>query len=87
VRVDAGGAPLPAVLRVRFAHATRAGLDRTAVLELAGDGSHAGRIEPLPAGRWIVTAEAEAWRLPSVEVMTPFTELRLGDRASAPPRP
>jgi uncharacterized protein len=77
---DAPGPP-PAV-RARLTHATRAGLDRSATLERGADGEYAGRVAPLPAGRWLVSVETDAWRLPTVEVSGTVTEVRLGAAAT-----
>ena len=65
-------------MRARFANATRAGLDRTASLALMPDGAYAGRIAPLPPGRWRVAVETDAWRLPAVEAGGTVREVRLG---------
>jgi hypothetical protein len=80
-RVDVtltGAGDAPATLRVRFVHPTRAGLDRTVLLNRTTDGAYAGTVEPLMAGRWLVTIEADDWRLPTVEAATPITGLTLG---------
>jgi hypothetical protein len=54
---------LPAVLKVRFAHATRAGMDRTAIVHLVQAGLYEGTMR-LPEGkRWVVTVEAQDWRI------------------------
>jgi hypothetical protein len=53
---------------LRLVHATRAGLDRSAALSASADRLYRGRIDPPPAGRWIVSVEADGWRLPPVEI-------------------
>lgn len=70
-------APAPAV-RVRLAHATRAGMDRTATLARGVDGRYAGSVAPVPPGRWLVTVETDQWRLPVAEVGGALAEVRLG---------
>ena len=85
VRLDAreGDPPAPLSVRVRFAHATRAGLDRSAVVARGSDGEYVGRIEPLPAGRWLVTVETDEWRLPAAEVSFAAGDVRLGAATAA----
>ena len=81
LRMDLSGAPdatMPPEVRGRCANATRAGLDRTASLARMPDGIYAGRIEPLPPGRWHIAAETDAWRLPSQEASGTVREVRLG---------
>ena len=60
-------AAAPASVRAKLTHATRAGNDRSATLERGADGVYAGRIAPVPPGRWLVSVETDAWRLPTVE--------------------
>ncbi len=81
LRLELAGAadmPVPPSVRARFANATRAGLDRTANLVRMPDGAYAGRIAPLPPGRWRVAVETDAWRLPAVEAAGTVREVRLG---------
>jgi hypothetical protein len=71
VRADlrsAGGTAAPETLTLKLAHATRPGMDRVATLQRGSDGSYRGRVEPPPAGRWLVILETDAWRLPTAEV-------------------
>jgi hypothetical protein len=56
-------ADLPPKLRLRFLHATRAGVDREIDLARGGDGRWRGRVAPLAAGRYHVQLETEVWRL------------------------
>lgn len=77
------GAMGPPVLRVRFAHATRAGFDRTATLSRAPDGRYAASIAPLPPGRWLITVETDEWRLPTVEAGVASGEVRFGTARGA----
>ena len=75
-----GPAPTPIVpaVRARFVNATRAGLDRTVSLAPLPDGTYAGRMAPLPPGRWRVAVETDTWRLPAVEAGGTVREVRLG---------
>jgi hypothetical protein len=74
----------PAVIVLGVAHATRGGLDRSAELVLGPDGTYAGRVEPVGPGRWLVSLETNAWRLPAVEVAGETRTVNL--RASAAPQ-
>ncbi len=71
-------AAAPANLRAMLANATRAGGDRLVTLERGADGIYAGRMAPLPAGRWRVSVETDAWRLPTAEANGAVREVRLG---------
>ena len=68
----------PEAVTLRLAHATRAGLDRSATLRRDAEGVYRGRLLPPPAGRWLVTLETEAWRLPTAEVAGRPERVRLG---------
>ena len=74
----------PAVIVLGVAHATRGGLDRSAELVLGPDGNYGGRIEPVGPGRWLVSLETKAWRLPAVEIAGETRTVKL--RASAAPQ-
>lgn len=54
---------LPARLTLLLAHPTRAGMDRSLVLESSEPGVYRGRLAPLAPGKWHVLLEAENWRL------------------------
>ena len=69
----------PTSLRLRLVHPTRAGLDESAELVRAGDGSYVGRIAPPALGRWLVIVETDAWRLPAVETNDGLDHVLLGD--------
>ena len=79
----AGVDEAPATLRARFVHPTRAGFDRTVLLNRAPDGTYGGTIEPITTGRWLLTVESDTWRLPTVEAATPLRDVRLGIEADA----
>jgi uncharacterized protein len=74
---SADGDAHPAVIVLGIAHATRGGVDRSAELVLGPDGTYDGRIEPLGIGRWLVSLETKAWRLPAVEIAGETRTLKL----------
>jgi hypothetical protein len=81
LRMELSGAPdaqMPPQVRVRFANATRAGLDRTVSLARGPDGTYTGNIVPLPSGRWHIAVDADSWRLPAQEASGEVREVRLG---------
>jgi hypothetical protein len=78
-----GDATAPDAVRVRLVHATRAGLDRTVMLARAPDGVYVGTVDPPPPGRWRVTVETDAWRLPVVEVGGALDRVELGTPRAA----
>ena len=73
----------PAVIVLGVAHATRGGLDRSVELVLGPDGAYVGRVEPVGAGRWLVSLETASWRLPAAEIAGEVRTLKL----SAPGAP
>jgi hypothetical protein len=86
VRVELTGgdaATAPETLLLKLAHATRAGLDRSATLVRGADGAYRARIAPPPAGRWVVVLEGDTWRLPAAEVAGRPERVRLGREAKA----
>jgi uncharacterized protein len=86
VRADVAGsadAALPETLRLRLTHATRAGMDRVAVLQRGADGAYRGRVELPPAGRWLVVLESDDWRLPTIEVAGRPEAVHLGAQLKA----
>lgn len=81
VRADVhwnGDAAAPDAMTLKVSHATRAGMDRRAPLARGADGAYYGRLEPPPAGRWLVMLETDAWRLPTVEIAGRPQLVRLG---------
>jgi hypothetical protein len=60
---EAGRAELPAALRLRWLHATRAGFDRDQALQRGTDGRYQAAFPELVPGHWYVQLEAEDWRL------------------------
>ena len=67
----------PAVVVLGVAHATRGGLDRSVELVLGPEGVYVGRVEPVGTGRWLVSLETKAWRLPAVEIAGEVRTLKL----------
>ena len=78
-----GDAPAPDAVTLKLTHATRAGMDRRATLRRGADGAYFGRVEPPPAGRWLVMRETDAWRLPTVEIAGRPERVRLGSEREA----
>jgi uncharacterized protein len=64
----AQNASLPSTLQLRLAHATRAGLDQTAVLHAYAPGQYEADLAPPEAGRWRATIEdmSGTWRLAKI---------------------
>jgi hypothetical protein len=67
---------------LRLVHPTRAGLDESAELVRATDGTYVGKMPPPASGRWLVVVETDAWRLPAVETKDGLAEVRLGTARS-----
>lgn len=74
---DAGEAA-PPTLRLTLASPSGPAGARTVALVGGADGAYAGRTDALPPGRWIVTLESDAWRLPTTVVGGALSEVRLG---------
>ncbi|MCC7215960.1 MAG: FixH family protein [Burkholderiales bacterium] len=72
---------LPTAVRLLVVHPTRAGQDRRADLVVGPDRAYVGRIEPLPAGRWLVSVESDDWRLPPVEAVAGLRGVRVPARS------
>jgi hypothetical protein len=67
----------PVTVRLSILHPTRAGQDRLTELVLGPDGAYVGQMTPLPASRWLVIVETDAWRLPAVEITGAIRGVRL----------
>jgi hypothetical protein len=72
------GAAAPGRLNVTFGRAARSGQDVVTALPRTTDRRYAGRVAPLTAGRWLVTLEADDWRLATVAAISLPGEVRLG---------
>jgi hypothetical protein len=79
-----GDAAAPVAITLKVSHATRAGMDRRATLTQGADGAYYGKLDPPPAGRWLVMLETDAWRLPTVEIAGRPQLVRLGVERQAP---
>lgn len=56
--------PLPAVLTLRLAHPTRAGMDQAVMLRSLQPGLYEGALQLPESKRWLVALEGGNWRLP-----------------------
>jgi hypothetical protein len=74
----------PATLTLRLAHPERTTRELVAVLARQADGDYLGRLPEQTPGRWIVTLEADAWRLPATTVAGRLTEVEFGARLGRP---
>ncbi len=63
LNLRAGRAEPPAVLTLRWLHATRAGFDRSQELHRGADGRYQAAFPELVPGHWYVQLEAQDWRL------------------------
>ena len=73
-----GLADAPPSLRLLLAHPATANHPEIIRLTRRSDGVYVGAFPELTLGRWIVTLEADAWRLPTTTVSGPLSEIRLG---------
>jgi hypothetical protein len=78
-----GDAEWPPQVRVRLAHPTRAGQDRSASLSRRSGATYAGHVEPPGVGRRFVIVETDQWRLSGVATLGTATEVRLAAPDSA----
>lgn len=80
VRVRIEGTPeRPETLRLKLAQP--AGIERLVILKLSPEGEYVGSIPQASPGRWIVTLESDAWRLPTTIFAGGIGEIRLGAAA------
>jgi uncharacterized protein len=80
VRME-GLAETPRNLGLKLSHPATATHEAKVFLELGPEGDYVGALrEPAP-GRWIVTLESDAWRLPTTTVANVLSEIRLGTAA------
>lgn len=79
VRVHMEGlADAPPSLRLTLAHPAMGSRPEIVMLERGADGDYVGALPEQTPGRWIVTLEADGWRLPTTTVAGPISEIRLG---------
>lgn len=64
---------------LQLRHPSRAELDRKVLLVPQGDAAYLGEIRDLPAGRWDVILETDAWRLEGQWHWPPLRKLHLGE--------
>lgn len=81
VRVHLNGVSQPPrSLRLTIASPDRR-RGQTVVVEAGSDGDYRGVLGAQRPGRWIVTLEADAWRLPVTTIAGRLSEIRLGSAA------
>jgi uncharacterized protein len=79
VRVHMEGlADAPPSLRLKLAHPALGGHPEIVSLKRGADGDYVGALPAQTPGRWIVTLEADGWRLPTTTVAGPLSKIRLG---------
>ena len=65
-------------IRLRVTQPGLASREIVVVLARDASGDYVGTLDPQRPGRWIVSLEADAWRLPTTTVAGRLTEIRLG---------
>jgi uncharacterized protein len=82
VRVRVEGAKetteAPPTFRLTLAHPTHSAPNLVVTLQREPGGEYVGLLPEQTPGRWIVTLEADGWRLPATTVAGRLTEIRLG---------
>ena len=79
VRANVEGlADAPQSLRLLLAHPATASRPYSVTLKRQPDGVYVGTLAEQTPGRWIVTLEADGWRLPTTTVAGRLSEIRLG---------
>jgi hypothetical protein len=79
VRMEGGGTgAAPRSLRLTVARPAASAREEIVILQPNPDGDYVGVLGAQPPGRWIVTLESAAWRLPTTVVAGPLPEIRLG---------
>ena len=72
---ERGTAP---TIRLRLSQPSVASRAIVVVLARDASGDYVGTLDRQAPGRWIVSLESDAWRLPTTAVAWPLTEIRLG---------
>jgi uncharacterized protein len=87
VRIE-GLAEAPRNLRLKFARPHAATREQIVRLEPDAGGDYVGTLAEQASGRWIVTLESDAWRLPTTAVEGPLSRIVLGtaERKSETPQ-
>jgi hypothetical protein len=67
----------PANLRLTLARPGSGGGDEVVMLRRDADGDYTGALTGRPSGRWVVTLESRAWRLPTT-ITDRLSGVRLG---------
>jgi hypothetical protein len=73
-----GLADAPPILRLKLAHPATGSHPESVMLKRGADGDYVGALPAQTPGRWIVTLEADGWRLPTTTVAGHLSEIRLG---------
>lgn len=68
----------PRRLRLLVSHPGLVNHPESVTLERGPDGAYVGTLPRQTPGRWIVTLEADGWRLPTTTVAGPLSQIRLG---------
>jgi hypothetical protein len=68
----------PARLRLTLARPGEPRRDHVVLLARAGPSDWTGALPELAPGRWLVTLESDAWRLPVTTAVAPFDAITLG---------
>lgn len=72
-----GLADAPPSLRLKLVHPATGSHPQSVMLKRGTDGDYVGALPEQTPGRWIVTLEADGWRLPTTTVSGPLSEIRL----------
>lgn len=79
VHMEGGGTGAgPQSLRLTLARPAASARDEIVILKPGPDGDYVGTLGAQKPGRWIVTLESGAWRLPTTTVAGPQSEIHLG---------
>jgi len=73
-----GLATLPPSLRLTLTHPQAGGHPEIITLARDGEGDYRGALAHATPGRWVLTLEADGWRLPTTTGVGRLTEVRLG---------
>jgi hypothetical protein len=86
VRIE-GLAEAPRNLRLKFARPHTATREQIVSLEPGAGGDYVGVLAEQASGRWVVTLESEAWRLPTTTVDGALSRIVLGTAERKPETP